>query len=108
MTAKLREVDTRTILGNGGNVALYMPAAKTSAKTSSENIVYSIVITDCQGEPVHTILAESRADALEAFRHPFARQDTPDVFARVPEDWQPEDEAAAEPGETMAPDEAVA
>jgi hypothetical protein len=103
MTAKLREIDTRPILGNGGNVALYMPA-----KTSSENIVFSVLITDCQGELVHTILTDTREDALEAYWHPFARQDTPDMFVRVPDvDW-PEDDAAAEPGEAKAPDEAVA
>jgi len=76
MTDKFREIDTRTVPGNGGTVALYMGGVDDP---------YEVHVLDCQGERTHTIYATTRASALEAFWHPFAAASTPNPFERVRE-----------------------
>jgi len=107
MTAKLREVDTRRIEGNGGSVVLYMPA-KTSRENIAKTSSYEVHVLDCHGEHRHTLYADTRADALEAYWHPFACQDTPDLFARVPEP-EPEPQSLRVDGQApLSPDEVPA
>jgi hypothetical protein len=73
----LTEVDTRIITGNGGTVTLYLAAASVPAPR------YLVDVASAKGETIASIAAETAAEALEAYRHPFARPDVPDIFGRA-------------------------
>jgi hypothetical protein len=73
----LTEVDTRIITGNGGTVTLYLAAASGPAPC------YLVDVSSAEGERLASIAAETAAEALEAYRHPFARPDVPDIFGRA-------------------------
>jgi hypothetical protein len=72
----LTEVDTRKITGNGGTVTLYLSA-------STEARRYLVDVASAKGETIATIVAETPAEALDAYRHPFARPDVPDIFSKA-------------------------
>jgi hypothetical protein len=72
----LTEVDSRRIAGNAGTVTLYL-AADSAAPG------YLVDVEGAEGEPIASIGAWTRAEALEAYRHPFARPDVPDIFSRA-------------------------
>jgi hypothetical protein len=40
-------------------------------------------VSSAEGERLASIAAETAAEALEAYRHPFARPDVPDIFGRA-------------------------
>ncbi len=75
----LREIDSRAIPGNGGRVSL-IDADQTGCEYDLFVRVYGP-----DGSLIAEIEAESPADALDAYRHPFARPDVPDIFKRTPE-----------------------
>jgi hypothetical protein len=74
--ATLTEVDARSICGNGGQVALYL-----SVGPVAQHYVVRVEAED--GETVASITTDTRAEALDAYRHPFARPDVPDIFAEA-------------------------
>lgn len=65
----LTEVDTRKIHGTEWEVTLWMDGER-----------YSVTV---HGLPITT--TESRSEALDAYRHPFANPATPDVFSEQDE-----------------------
>jgi hypothetical protein len=69
----LTEVDTRSIAANGGTVTLYLSAYPAVPR-------YRVDVASVEGEKVASIAAETPTEALEAYRHPFARPDVPDIF----------------------------
>jgi hypothetical protein len=71
----LTEVDSRTIAGNGGTVTLYL--------ADSVFPRYRVDVDGAEGERIASIGAGTRAEALDAYRHPFARPDVPDIFSRA-------------------------
>jgi hypothetical protein len=72
----LTEVDTRSIPGNAGTVTLYFSASPAARR-------YLVDVVSAEGENIASIAAETPAEALEAYKHPFARLDVPDVFSRA-------------------------
>jgi hypothetical protein len=71
----LTEIDTRALSGSAGKVALYLcagPAAHYIVHVESED-----------GRILAVITTDTRAEALEAYRHPFARPDVPDIFSEA-------------------------
>lgn len=72
----LREIDTRTIAGNGGTVTLY-------DRRPTYADFYTVAIDGPNGEYVARIECATTKEALDAFLHPFARPDVPDIFARA-------------------------
>jgi hypothetical protein len=72
----LTEVDVRSVGANFGRVALYLALGPTTEH-------YLVRIETDDGEPVVTIAAETRVDALDAYRHPFARPGVPDIFSEA-------------------------
>jgi hypothetical protein len=71
--ALLTEVDSRRIAGNAGTVTLYLTADCAAAR-------YLVDVESAAGEPVARIATATPAEALEAYRHPFASPDVPDIF----------------------------
>jgi hypothetical protein len=74
--AKLTEIDSRSIAGHSVEVALYF-----SVGSAEQHYVVHVEGTD--GRALARIRTDSRADALDAFRHPFARPDVPDIFGEA-------------------------
>jgi hypothetical protein len=72
----LTEVDTRSIPGNAGTVTLYFSASPAARR-------YLVDVLSAEGENIASIAATTPAEALEAYKHPFARLDVPDVFNRA-------------------------
>lgn len=72
----LQEIDTRPIEGNGGVVVL------SEHLGGPERPFFVVDVFDVRGELVATIGSEDRGEALETYKHPFARPDVPDVFRR--------------------------
>lgn len=72
----LTEVDARSIGERGGTVTLYL-----SVGTDDQH--YVVDIQSAPGESVARITAATRAEALETYRHPFARPDVPDTFSEA-------------------------
>lgn len=72
----LTEVDTRSISGGAATVTLYFSAR-------SPALSYLVDVVSAEGESIASIAAETPAEALEAYKHPFARVDVPDVFSRA-------------------------
>jgi hypothetical protein len=72
----LTEVDARTLTGNAGRVRLYL-----STGSAAGHCVVHVESED--GRILAVITTESRAEALDAYRHPFARPDVPDVFGEA-------------------------
>jgi hypothetical protein len=70
------EVDRRMLLGNAGTVTLYVTAGSDAPR-------FVVAVASSDGVTVASIRTDTRAEALDAYRHPFARPDTPDVFARA-------------------------
>lgn len=70
----MREVDTRIIPGNGGEVAWELDGKRHVITLHAFGITPWIVYRGGDG-----------AQALDAFLHTFARPDVPDVFQREPE-----------------------
>lgn len=64
------EIDQRTIPGNGGTVTLW--------KVQDS---YSILVEGPDGREVASIVAHNPAEALDAYRHTFARPEVPNIFA---------------------------
>jgi hypothetical protein len=73
---RLTEVDTRSIPGNAGTVTLYLSPSPAA-------LGYLVDVVSAEGENIASIAAETPAEALEAYKHPFARLDVPDVFSRA-------------------------
>ena len=70
----LRVIDTRPILGNGGEIALVLDNTLSG---------YVVEVIDPEG----SIIAEAykgadKTAALEAYRHPFVNANVPDIFNR--------------------------
>jgi hypothetical protein len=86
----LRVIDTRPILGNGGEIALVDSGIRPDD--------YVIEVSDCDGSVIATIEATNKAEALDAYRHPFARSHVPNIFKRIPdlEAFEIEDEDTEE------------
>jgi hypothetical protein len=40
-------------------------------------------VASADGERIASIVAETPDEALDAYRHPFARPDVPDIFSRA-------------------------
>jgi hypothetical protein len=74
--AALTEIDARRITGNAGQVALYLCAGPAAAQ-------YAVHVQAEDGRILAVITTDSRAEALEAYRHPFARPDVPDIFSEA-------------------------
>jgi hypothetical protein len=72
----LTEVDTRSIPGSAGTVTLYFSASPAARR-------YLVDVLSAEGENIASIAAATPAEALEAYKHPFARLDVPDVFSRA-------------------------
>lgn len=68
----LREIDSRTVPGSGVTVELVMDDDRPG--------FYLVFVKDAQGRNVSTLGALTAEQAIEAFRHPFAHADVPDVF----------------------------
>lgn len=73
----LTEVDTRTILGNGGSVLLAI-----DEDDSAPFPVYRVFVADTAGAEIASLSFAERADAARAFYHPFADATVPDVFKK--------------------------
>lgn len=71
----LTEIDTRTIPGNGGQVAWHFNAPDGP---------HYVLVTRPSGEGEVTLELATGQEALDAFLHPFARPDVPDVFKDRP------------------------
>lgn len=97
------EIDARPIYGQGGTVRLLgtivdetAPNGATVRLLGTTPVPFSrftVEVTRPDGSEVVVLTALSREEALDAFRHTFARKDVPDIFARVPD---PEDETEDE------------
>lgn len=72
----LTEVDARSIAGNAGTVTLYLSVGPVAQH-------YVVDVQSAAGESIASITVETRAEALDAYLHPFARPDVPDIFSRV-------------------------
>lgn len=72
----LAEVDSRALTGNAGKVSLYLSAGAAAQR-------YVVRVESEGGRILAVITTATRADALEAYRHPFARPDVPDVFSQA-------------------------
>jgi hypothetical protein len=72
--ALLTEVDSRCIAGNAGTVTLYMAAQPHAPR-------YLVDVDGAGGEHIARIATETPAEALDAFRHPFARSEVPYIFS---------------------------
>jgi hypothetical protein len=70
------EVDSRTLLGNAGTVTLYLSTGPAPQR-------YLVDVERAEGGHVATITAATRAEALDAYLHPFARSDVPDIFSEA-------------------------
>lgn len=70
----LAEVDSRALTGNAGKVSLYMPAGPAAQH-------YVVQVESEGGCILAEITTATRADAVEAYRHPFARPDVPNIFS---------------------------
>ena len=69
----LTEVDARPIAGHGGTVTLYLSASPAAPR-------FLVAVASAEGEMIAGIAAETPAEALDTFRHSFARPDVPDIF----------------------------
>lgn len=76
LPAILTEVDARSIAGNAGTVTLYLSVGPVAQH-------YVVHVQSAAGESIASITVETRAEALDAYLHPFARPDVPDVFSRA-------------------------
>jgi hypothetical protein len=76
LPARMTEVDARRIDGHGGTVALYLSVGSAAQQ-------YVVVVENAVGETLAEITSDTRAEALEAYRHPFARLDVPDIFSEA-------------------------
>jgi hypothetical protein len=74
--AMLTEVDARHIPGSAGTVTLYLSADPAAPQ-------YVVDVERAEGESVARIAADTRAEALAAYLHPFARPDVPDIFSEA-------------------------
>ena len=74
--ATLIEVDVRSVGANFERVALYLAVGPATEH-------YLVRIETAEGEPIVTIAVDTRADALDAYRHPFARPGVPDIFSEA-------------------------
>lgn len=74
--ALLTEVDSRRIAGNAGTVTLYLAAESVALR-------YLVDVDGAEGERIASIASGTPAQALEAYRHPFARAEVPDIFRRT-------------------------
>jgi hypothetical protein len=74
LPARMTEVDARSIIGHGGTVFLYLSVGVSTQQ-------YLVVVENAVGETLSEITTATRAEALDAYRHPFARPDVPDIFA---------------------------
>jgi hypothetical protein len=72
----LREVDSRGIDGHAGKVALYLARGPIAEQ-------YVVEVEGVDGRILAMITAETRAEALDAYLHPFARTDVPDIFSEA-------------------------
>jgi hypothetical protein len=79
--AVLTEVDSRRIAGNVGTVTLYLAAESVAPR-------YRVDVEGAEGERIASINAATRAEAVEAYRHPFARPDVPDIFGRAESSYE--------------------
>jgi hypothetical protein len=70
----LLTVDSRRIAGNAGTVTLYLAAESVAPR-------YLVNVDSATGERIASIVTGTPAEALEAYRHPFARTDVPDIFS---------------------------
>jgi hypothetical protein len=73
---RLTEVDTRSLRGNAGTVTLYLSADPLTPR-------FIVDIENAQHDSITSIGLDTGAEALEAYLHPFARADVPDVFGRA-------------------------
>jgi hypothetical protein len=76
LPARMTEVDARSIIGHGGTVALYLSVGAATQQ-------YVVVVENAVGETLAEITTDTRAEALDAYRHPFACLDVPDIFSEA-------------------------
>jgi hypothetical protein len=76
LPARMTEVDARSIAGQDGTVALYLSVGAATQQ-------YVVIVENAVGETLAEITTDSRPDALDAYLHPFARADVPDVFSEA-------------------------
>jgi hypothetical protein len=76
LPARLTEVDARSIAGHSAKVALYLSVGSAAQH-------YVVHVETANGGTLASITAYTRAEALDAYRHPFARPDVPDIFAEA-------------------------
>ncbi len=74
LPARMTEVDARSI--GGGTVALYLSVGPATQQ-------YVVVLENAVGETLAEITTDTRAQALDAYWHPFARPDVPDIFGEA-------------------------
>jgi hypothetical protein len=73
---RLTEVDARSLAGHAGTVTLYLSVGAAAHQ-------YVVHVESAAGETLARITTETRVEALDAYRHPFARPDVPDIFSRA-------------------------
>jgi hypothetical protein len=76
LPARMTEVDARRIPGHSANVALYLSLGGATQQ-------YVVVVENAVGETLAEITTDSRAEALDAYVHPFARADVPNIFSEA-------------------------
>lgn len=76
LAAALTEIDARRITGNAGTVTLFLAVGPGAQH-------YVVEIESAGGECVASISADTRSEALDAYLHPFARPDVPDIFSEA-------------------------
>jgi hypothetical protein len=74
LPARMTEVDARSI--GGGTVALYLSVDAASQQ-------YVVAVENAVGETLAEITTDSRTEALDAYLHPFARANVPDIFSEA-------------------------
>jgi len=73
---RLIEVDARSLGGNAGRVALYVLVGPVAQRCAPR-------IESARGETLAEITTDTRAEALDAYRHPFARLEVPNIFSEA-------------------------
>lgn len=75
----LREIDTRTIPGNGGRVVWEL----WDGENGLADPCHLVHVWGAGDQHIITLDSLTPQEALDAFLHTFARPDVPDVFART-------------------------
>jgi hypothetical protein len=76
LPARLTEIDARSIAGHSAKVALYLSVGSAAQH-------YVVHVESADGGTLARVRADTRAEALDAYRHPFARHDVPDIFSEA-------------------------